>query len=113
MPGQYAYEDTTQGDRLARRQMEALDAQREQHQGAGPWRSAAPGTCFTLLDHAVHSCQNEARDHFAVLAVVHQARNDLRVDVQAGLDSLLGSIRRSQQGPASVGTLSNASDETI
>ena len=35
VPGQYAYEDTTQGERLALRQMQALDAQREQFNAQG------------------------------------------------------------------------------
>lgn len=111
VPGQYAYEDTTQGERLARRQMEALDAQRQQVQGAGPWRTAAPGTSFTLTDHPLHDGSNDDRDRFAILSVQHQARNNLRADVAAALDDLLGAIRRAKEDRDL--RLPNQSDEPL
>jgi hypothetical protein len=45
------------------------------------WRSAAPGSTFTLRDHPVHDGSDDARDRFAILAVHHKARNNLRADV--------------------------------
>jgi type VI secretion system secreted protein VgrG len=83
IPGVYAYEDSAQGERLALRQMQALDAQREQVQALGTLRSAAPGTTFTLEDHAEHNGSDEARDRFVVLSVQHRARNNLSADHQA------------------------------
>ncbi len=111
VPGQYAYADSTQGERLARRQMEALDALRERVQGRGPWRSAAPGSTFTLTDHAVHDGSDAARDCFAVLAVRHSARNNLRADLKAGIDRLLGAVVREQPGRNAA--LPNADEEPL
>ena len=75
IPGAYAYEDAAQGQRLALRQMQALDAQREQVQARGSLRSAAPGSTFTLLDHAEHDGLDPSRDRFVTLSVQHRARN--------------------------------------
>ena len=93
IPGIYAYEDSAQGERLALRQMQALDAQREQVQAQGNLRSAAPGSTFTLEDHAEHNGTDEARDRFVVLSAHHRARNNLSADHQAQVTSLLGAIR--------------------
>lgn len=111
VPGQYAYEDSTQGERLVRRQMEALDAQRERAQARGPWRLGRPGGMFTLVDHSIHDGRDDDRDRFVALSVRHVARNNLRADVKAGLDSLLGAIRREAQGRSTA--LPNESDEPL
>lgn len=111
VPGQYACEDSAQGERLARRQMEALDAQRERAQARGPWREARPGGMFTLVDHSIHDGRDDNRDRFVALSVRHVARNNLRADVRAGLDSLLGAIRREAQGRSTA--LPNESDEPL
>jgi type VI secretion system secreted protein VgrG len=92
IPGVYAFEDSAQGERLALCQMQALDAQREQVQALGTLRSAAPGTTFTLEDHAEHNGADEARDRFVVLSVQHRARNNLSAAHQAQVNSLLGAI---------------------
>ena len=92
-----AYEDSTHGQRLAERQMQAIDAARERAVGHGPWRSAAAGTSITLTDHAIHDGSDTDRDRFAILAVHHEARNNLRADVKAGLDSLPGMLRSDGQ----------------
>jgi type VI secretion system secreted protein VgrG len=127
IPGAYAYEDAAQGERLALRQMQALDAQREQVQARGTVRSAAPGTTFTLLDHAQHDGSDEARDRFVTLSVAHRARNNLRAHHQAQVTSLLGAInaihQKSQAGhtthhtqgqaPDSQTALPNDSDEPL
>jgi type VI secretion system secreted protein VgrG len=93
IPGVYAYEDSAQGERLALCQMQALDAQREQVQAQGSLRSAAPGTTFTLEDHAEHNGADDERDRFVVLSVQHRARNNLSAAQQAQVNSLLGAIR--------------------
>ena len=98
IPGAYAYEDLAQGERLALRRMQALDAQRHRALASGTWRTAAPGTTFTLADHPVHSGLDEQRDRFVLLAVQHDARNNLRADHAAQVGSLLGAIARSVTG---------------
>ena len=111
IPGAYAYEDAAQGERLALRQMQALDAQREQAQAQGSVRSAAPGTTFTLLDHAEHDGSDEARDRFVTLSVAHRARNNLRADHQAQVPSLLGSIHAINQKSSAGHTTHHAQGE--
>ncbi|MCY7369593.1 MAG: type VI secretion system tip protein VgrG, partial [Polaromonas sp.] len=96
IPGLYAYEDSAQGQRLALRQMQALDAQRHQARASGTLRQAAPGSTLTLLDHPVHDGTNAARDEHVLLAVHHRARNNLRADHQAQVLSLLGAIAKDQ-----------------
>jgi type VI secretion system secreted protein VgrG len=125
IPGLYAYEDAAQGERLALRQMQALDALREQCVGVGTVRAAAPGSTFTLLDHPVHDGADEMRDRFVTLAVAHTARSNLRADHRAQVQSLLGAIeainaRGSEghtthhtAGESAEGKLPNASDEPL
>ncbi|MBI5256100.1 MAG: type VI secretion system tip protein VgrG [Burkholderiales bacterium] len=108
VPGLYAYEDAAQGERLSRVQIEALDAQREQATARGSWRTAAPGTRFTLRDHPVHDGSDAARDGFITLAVEHLARNNLSADEQAQVDNLLGALERAQAGAPH-----NAGDEPL
>ena len=92
-PGAYAYEHGEQAQRRARLQRQALDAERKQFTGAGTVRTLAPGTTFTLLDHAEHDADRRAQGddaaRFAVLHVVHRARNNLRADSLAGLQHTL------------------------
>jgi type VI secretion system secreted protein VgrG len=83
IPGAYAYEDSAQGARLALRQMQAIDALRAQVQARGTLRSSAPGTTFTLTDHAQHDGRDDARDRFVMLSVRHTARNNLSADQRA------------------------------
>ncbi|MFT3721033.1 contractile injection system protein, VgrG/Pvc8 family [Pseudorhodoferax sp.] len=70
VPGQYAYEDTAQGERLALRQMQALDAHRERLQASGTLRDAAPGATFTLVDHPLHDGLDPGRDRFEARVLV-------------------------------------------
>ena len=72
--------------------MQALDAQREQVQAEGNLHTAAPGTTFTLLDHAEHDGSMEGRDRFVILSTQHHARSNLSADHQAQVNSLLGAI---------------------
>lgn len=106
VPGIYAYEDSAQGERLARCQQEALDAAAQLYRGRGTVRSLSPGTTITLLDHPQHSGREQ--DRFVLLSLQHQARNNLSADHQAHVRSLLGPgpLERAP-GPA------NASDEPL
>ncbi len=90
VPGAYAYEDRAQGERLALRRQQALDALASTSTARGPWRRAQVGTTFTLIDHAVHDGLDDARDRFVVLGTRLEARNNLDADVKAPLDAALG-----------------------
>lgn len=92
VPGAYAYEDTAQGDRLALRQLQALDATRLQAQGRATVRTMAPGQHFTLTDHPEHDGADPARDTFVVLGVRHTARSNVQSGSSARLDQLLGRL---------------------
>jgi len=98
LPGAYAYEDSTQGERLALRQAQAIDALRQRMQGVGTVRTMSPASLFTLADHPVHDGSVDDRDRFVALSVRHTARNNLRADARAQVESLLGAIRRVHQG---------------
>jgi type VI secretion system secreted protein VgrG len=98
LPGAYAYEDSAQGERLLKRQMEALDARRSQGQATGTVRTAAPATHFTLVDHPVHDGSDAARDQLVILRAQHSARNNLRADHKAQVLSLLGQFAQDKQG---------------
>ena len=101
-PGAYAYEDSQQGARLALRQMQAIDALRAQVQASGTLRVSAPGTTFTLTDHAQHDGRDASRDRFVMLGVRHSARNNLSADQRAqveGIGAAIGQINaRSEAG---------------
>lgn len=98
VPGAYAYEDSAQGERLLKRQMEALDAQRSQGNASGSYRRAAPATHFTLTDHPVHNGSNTSRDQLVILRAQHSARNNLRADHKAQVLSLLGQLAQDKLG---------------
>ncbi|MBI5271025.1 MAG: type VI secretion system tip protein VgrG [Burkholderiales bacterium] len=86
VPGQYAYEDAAQGERLVRRQVEALDAWRQRWLAVGSFRDAAAGSTFTLVEHPRHDGTQPERDRFVILAAHHRARSNLHADRLAGLD---------------------------
>jgi type VI secretion system secreted protein VgrG len=94
IPGLYAYEDSAQGQRLALRQMQALDARRSTARASGTLRQAAPGAQITLAEHPLHAGGDA--DRFTILAVHHKARSNLRADHKAQVMSLLGAIRSEQ-----------------
>jgi type VI secretion system secreted protein VgrG len=108
VPGGYAYETNDQGKRCATRQMEAFDALREQVQGRGSWRTAEPGTRFTLLDHPVHDGTNSRRDEFIITSVVHRARSNVAGDAKARLAAPDALVRNPEDG---INQIANASDE--
>lgn len=98
-PGAYAFEDAAQADRRALVQMQALESARKRFEGQGTVRTLAPATTFVLAGHADHDAsllsnpstgvgEPGTEAHFAVLGVVHRARNNLSADAQAGLAQL-------------------------
>jgi type VI secretion system secreted protein VgrG len=111
IPGAYAYEDNAQGERLALRQMQAIDAHRERIGASGSVRTTAPARTFTLTGHPVHTGLDPARDEFVVLGVRHTARNNVSADLQTQLVSLVGAIARGNTGAER--KLANASDEPL
>lgn len=98
VPGAYAYEDSAQGERLLKRQIEALDAQRHQSSATGTVRTAAPATHFTLVDHPVHDGSDPTRDQLVILRAQHSARNNLSADHKAQVLSLLGQLAQDKLG---------------
>ncbi|MFG6447109.1 type VI secretion system Vgr family protein [Roseateles sp. BYS180W] len=88
VPGQYAYPDPAQGQRLALRQVQALEAWAEQVQAQGTLRQAAAGAVLTLTEHPVHDGRNAQRDRFVILAAQHRARSNFSADTQALLQRL-------------------------
>ncbi|MCM5679714.1 type VI secretion system tip protein VgrG [Schlegelella sp. S2-27] len=107
VPGVYAYEDSAQGERLARCQQEALDAAAQLYTGSGTVRSLSPGTTVTLLDHPHHSGREQ--DRFVLLKLRHRARNNLSADHRAHIAALFGrtDFDGNAPGPA------NDSDEPL
>lgn len=85
VPGAYAYPHSTHGERMALRQMQAIEASGAQVHASGPWRQAACGTHFTLSGHPQHSGLDPQRDRFVVLRATHRMRNNLWVDALAQL----------------------------
>lgn len=70
-PGQYDQQD--QGERIARVQMEAEEAEHEILDGASTVRGLAPGHCFELEGHPL----NDLNQELMVLSVRHHGRNNV------------------------------------
>lgn len=88
-PGAYAWPDREQGQRIADNQIEALEALRQVHVGAGTVRTFAPGTTFSLHGHArFDAARDDAGRSFTIVRVVHLMHNNLSAEV-------LGSVHRS------------------
>ncbi|SEO09719.1 Rhs element Vgr protein [Duganella sp. CF517] len=93
-PGAYAYESRKQGQRIADNQMQALDAMRETHIGAGTVRTLSAGTTFTLngqaqLDAASATGDDDART-FVIVRVVHLAHNNLSTEAKTEITKRMG-----------------------
>lgn len=88
LPGVYAYASRAHGQRIADCQLEALQAEREVHVGAGTVRSFVPGTTFTLHEHSRFDGNEDAA--FALVRVRHLAHNNLDADTGNALARLLG-----------------------
>ena len=89
-PGAYAYTSREHGQRVADRQLEALEAGREVHTGAGTVRTLIPGTTFTLTGQAQLDAGEESDRQFVVLRVVHMAHNNLSADIASAVVKALG-----------------------
>jgi type VI secretion system secreted protein VgrG len=91
VPGQYAYPTRTHGQRIADRQMQALDASREVFIGAGTVRTFAPGTTFALSGHAVHDrADGDDARSFVITRVLHLMHNNLSADLQSNVKKRVG-----------------------
>lgn len=90
-PGIYAFSSREHGQRIADNQLQALEASRQIHVGAGTVRSLTPGTTFTLHGHARHdSADKDDGRTFAITRVVHLMHNNLSADLLDGVGKLLG-----------------------
>jgi type VI secretion system secreted protein VgrG len=90
-PGAYAYASRAQGQRIADLQLEALEARKEIHIGAGTVRTCSPGTTFTLTgQHAFDAAQDDDARSFLVVRAVHLMHNNLSAEMTATLTRQLG-----------------------
>ncbi len=90
-PGVYAWQDRARGQRLVDNHLQAIDAKRQVHVGAGTVRTFAPGTTFTLHGHAVlDSLDHDDGRTFAIVRTVHLMHNNLGADLLDGIHKLLG-----------------------
>jgi len=90
-PGQYWFEDNNQAQRVTRLMMEALELRDKQFDGEGSVRTLAPGTRFKLTDHFDHD-DDGGDQRFALLAVVHEARNNFNDRFGQVLAETLGAL---------------------
>ena len=91
VPGQYAYTSRSQGQRIADRQMQALEARSQVFVGAGTVRSFAPGTTFTLTGHAVHDAEpNDDARTFLITRAVHLMHNNLDAELKSSIEKEIG-----------------------
>jgi type VI secretion system secreted protein VgrG len=90
-PGAYAYQSREQGQRIADNQLQALEAGREIHIGAGTVRTLGPGTTFALTGQAQFDlAAGDDERSFLVVRTVHLMHNNLSADLKAGLTQRLG-----------------------
>ncbi|WP_233233155.1 type VI secretion system Vgr family protein [Bordetella sp. LUAb4] len=90
-PGQYAFEDDAQGDRLAHNALAALRVPASTYDGAGTVRTLAAGQRFTLTDHYAGADVDTDRaesNAFLVLRVEHTARNNLQASLGQAFEDL-------------------------
>jgi len=90
-PGAYAYPTRAQGQRIADNQLQALQAGKEVHKGAGTVRTFMAGTVFTLSGHARFDADaDKEASRFTILRVSHLAHNNLSADLSAAVTQALG-----------------------
>lgn len=90
-PGIYAWGDREQGERIAKNQIEALEASTQVHLAAGTVRTFAPGTTFTLHGHArFDEARHDASRTFTIVRAVHLMHNNLSADLRDAVAGLLG-----------------------
>ena len=92
VPGTYAYSTRSQGQRIANRQLQALQLAKEIHVGAGTVRTFTPGTTFVMHGHAyLDQAENDKGRTFAITRVVHLAHNNLSAEIRLAIAQALGS----------------------
>ncbi len=84
-PGQYMYEDSAQGERLAHNALAARRVRQQSVEGSGTVRTLAPGQRFTLTGHY----QPDLPAH-VVIAMTHRARNNFDADFGRAVAQALG-----------------------
>ncbi len=90
-PGAYAYQSREQGQRIADNQLQALEAGKEIHVGAGTVRTLAPGTTFVLTGQAQFDlAASDDERSFLVVRTVHLMHNNLGADLKSSLMQRLG-----------------------
>jgi type VI secretion system secreted protein VgrG len=87
VPGAYAYTTRAHGERIAERQLQALEAGKVVHVGAGTVRTLAPGRTFALADR---DGVDAADERFLVVRVRHLAHNNLDAETTSVLKRHLG-----------------------
>jgi len=88
-PGQYAFEDDAQGDRLAHNTLAALRVPASTYEGAGTVRTLTAGQRFTLTDHYAGADGGGTEgNEFLVLRVEHTARNNLQASLGQAFEDL-------------------------
>lgn len=101
-PGAYAYSTRKHGERIAEHQLQALQARKQVHVGAGTVRTLGPGTTFTLHGHPRFDGGDSAA--FTVVRALHMAHNNLDADVDNALTRLLGQCTLRWQNDADLGS---------
>lgn len=104
-PGAYAYASREQGQRIARKQLQALEAAREIHVAAGTVRTLSPGTTFVLQGQPVsEQAGSDDERSFLIVRTVHLMHNNLSADLQSSIVQTLktglldAAIRKEQEG---------------
>jgi len=87
-PGQYAWQNAAQGERRLLNRQQAIDARSKRFEAEGTVRTAAPGTLFALSGHPEHDLDGDPEQRFAILEVLHHARNNLAERVPSALEAL-------------------------
>lgn len=104
-PGAYAYASREQGQRIARNQLQALEAGKEVHVAAGTVRTLSPGTTFVLQGQPVFDqAGSDDERSFLIVRTVHLMHNNLSADLQSSIMQTLktglldAAIRKEQAG---------------
>jgi len=87
--GPYGWPDRETGERMATRQLEALQVGREVIHASGSWRAITAGGRFELAGHPAYDGENA---RFACTHVHHRARNNLGAQVWPEVERQLGQV---------------------
>ena len=91
VPGAYSHEDTAQAERLAQRQLEAIAAEQQLCGGVSQVRGLSAGSTVAFAELPATVTSTAGSPRFAITAVRHTARNNLRADAVAYLERMSGS----------------------